>query len=81
MPEAPAGEHVEGGRFLGHHHGVAVVVGQHQAADPQRRGGVGGGHQARDGREGVVEVVGDREGGPAEVLHLAGNGAPAGSVG
>ena len=77
--EAPVGEHVDGRRLLGQHRRVVVVVRVHQRADPQRRGGVGGGHQRRGGRELVVEVVGHGEHRVAEVLGLAGDLDPLGA--
>src|SRR5690606_17502472 len=62
-----AGQQVDGGRLLRHDGGVTEVVGQHQRADVQ--GGVLGGHgQRRQRGELVREVVGDEQGGVAEVF-------------
>ena len=55
------GEHVHGGQLLGQHDRVLVVVVEHQRADPQRGGGVGGRHHRRHGRQLVAEVVGHGE--------------------
>ena len=66
------GEQVEGGDLLGQHDRVAVVVAEHQGADPQVGGGLGGHGQGHQGPELVLEVVGDEQGRVAEVLDRAG---------
>ena len=69
--EAPSGEQVEGRGLLGEHDGMPVVVGEDHGADPKGGRRVGRGHQRGERRQRVVEVVGDREARPAEVLHPA----------
>ena len=70
--EAAVAQHVERGRLLGQHEGVAVVVAEDQRAHAQR--GRGGRHrrQGGDGRQLVAEVVGHEQRAVAEVLGLAG---------
>ena len=65
-------QHVEGGRLLGQHDGMAVVVVEDERADPQRRGGVGRGHEGGHRCQLVAEMVGHEQRRVPEVLGLAG---------
>ena len=70
--EAAVAEHVERGRLLGQHEGVAVVVAEDQRPHAQRGGGRGHRGQGGHGGELVAEVVGHEQRAVAEVLGLAG---------
>ncbi len=59
--ESATAELVDRRRLLGQHDWMSVVVGEDQCADPQRRGGICGGHQRSQGGELVIEMVGHRE--------------------
>ena len=74
--EPAAGQHVDGGQLLGQHDRVLVVVVEHERTHLQLGGGVGGGHQRRDGGQLVAEVIGHEQGVVAEVLGLAGQLRP-----
>ena len=69
--EAAVAQHVERGRLLGQHEGVAVVVAEDQRAHAQRRRGGRHRRQGRDGGELVPEVIGHEQGAVAEVLGFA----------
>ena len=55
--EPPAREHVERGRGLGEQGGMAEVVVEHEAADPESIAHHRGGHQRRDRVQSAHEVV------------------------
>ncbi len=70
--EAALAQQVEGGRLLGQHERVAVVVAEDEGPHPERARG--GRHRGQGGHGGqlVAEVVGHEQGAVAEVLCLAG---------
>jgi len=74
--EAAVAQHIEGGRFLGQHEGMAVVVAEDERAHAQRGGGGRHGGQGGHGGELVAEVVGHEQRAVAEVLGLAGLRGP-----
>jgi hypothetical protein len=63
---------VERGRFAGQQDGVAEVVVEDERADPDGRGGAGGGDEGRDWREQLGEVVGDQQGAKSQVFDSPG---------
>ncbi len=87
--QAPAGQEVEGGQLLGQHRRQVIVDAEHPAADPDGIGRRGGNGHGGDGSE-ILDrvaglrlqgarpevVIGEVESGIAELLGLAGEGAP-----
>jgi hypothetical protein len=63
-------EHVERRQLLGEHGGLPEVLREDGLGDPQRRGGVGDGLPGDERSERSHEVVGQTEGGVAELLDV-----------
>jgi hypothetical protein len=66
--ETALAQHVEGGRLLGQHERVPVVVSEDERPQPQGGRGRRGGGQGGGGCQLVAEVVGHEQGRVAEVL-------------
>ena len=60
--EATARKQVERRRLFGQHHGIPVIVREHEATDTQCRRRVGDRGQRRDRRELIGDVIGHEEG-------------------